>query len=117
MSAVVWSSVWARPGGAGWVGVRPAEIMGRLRSDGVMYFPAPPRPARPAGTGGRPPRHGTALKLSGPQTWPVPAVTTSTQTTRYGPAPAMAWGRLHQQLASRRRSEDHDRPLPVIRRT
>jgi hypothetical protein len=38
----------------------PAEIMGRLRSDRVMYFPAPPRPARPAGTGGRPPRHGAS---------------------------------------------------------
>jgi hypothetical protein len=95
----------------------PAEIMGRLRSDRVMYFPAPPRPARPAGTGGRPPRHGTALKLSGPQTWPVPAVTTSTQTTRYGPARAMAWGRLHQQLASRGSWEDHDGPLPVIEGT
>ena len=69
----------------------PVEIMGRLRSDRVMYFPAPPRPARPAGTSGRPPRHGAALKLSDPQTWPVPVVTTSTQTTRYGTAQAMAW--------------------------
>ena len=86
----------------------PVEIMGRLRSDRVMYFPAPPRPARPAGTSGRPPRHGAALKLSDPQTWPVPVVTTSTQTTRYGTAQAMAWGRLHQQLASRGSWEDHD---------
>ena len=95
----------------------PVEIIGRLRSDRVMYFPAPPRPARPAGTGGRPPRHGAALKLSGPQTWPVPAVTTSTQTTRYGTARAMAWGRLHQQLASRGSWEGHDGPLPVIEGT
>jgi hypothetical protein len=95
----------------------PAEIMGRLRSDRVMYFPAPPRPARPAGTGGRPPRHGAALKLSDPQTWPAPAVTTSTQTTRYGTARAMAWGRLHQQLASRGSWEGHDGPLPVIEGT
>jgi hypothetical protein len=95
----------------------PAEIMGRLRSDRVMYFPAPPRPARPAGTGGRPPRHGAALKLSDPRTWPAPAVTTSTQTTRYGTARAMAWGRLHQQLASRGSWEDHDGPLPVIEGT
>src|SRR5512135_38586 len=71
----------------------PAEVAGRLRSDRVMHFPAPPRPARPAGAGGRPPRHGAALKLSDPQTWPIPAVTTSTQTTRYGTARAMAWGR------------------------
>ena len=95
----------------------PVEIMGRLRSDRVMYFPAPPRPARPAGTSGRPPRHGAALKLSDPQTWPVPVVTTSTQTTRYGTAQAMAWGRLHQQLASRGSWEDHDGPLPVIEGT
>jgi DDE superfamily endonuclease len=60
----------------------PVEIMGRLRSDRVLYFPAPPRPARPAGTGGRPPRHGAALKLADPHTWAAPAVTTSTQTAR-----------------------------------
>src|SRR5579871_6452487 len=95
----------------------PVEIIGRLRSDRVMYFPAPPRPSRPAGTGGRPPRHGAALKLSDPRTWPVPAVTTSTQTTRYGIARAMAWGRLHQQLASRGSWETHDGPLPVIEGT
>jgi hypothetical protein len=95
----------------------PAAIMGRLRSDRVMYFPAPPRPARPAGTGGRPPRHGAALKLSDPQTWAAPVVTTSTQTARYGTARAMAWGRLHQQLASRGGWQDHDGPLPVIEGT
>ena len=95
----------------------PVEIMGRLRSDRVMYFPAPPRPARPAGTGGRPPRHGAALKLSDPRTWPVPAVTTSTQTTRYGTARAAAWGQLHQRLASRAGWESHDGELPVIEGT
>jgi hypothetical protein len=95
----------------------PVEIMGRLRSDRVMYFPAPARPARPAGTGGRPPRHGAVLKLSDPQTWAAPSVTTSTQTARYGTARAMAWGRLHQQLASRGGWEGHDGPLPVIEGT
>ena len=95
----------------------PVEIIGRLRSDRVMYFPAPARPARPAGTGGRPPRHGAALKLSDPQTWAVPSVTTSARTARYGTARAMAWGRLHQQLASRGGWEGHDGPLPVIEGT
>jgi hypothetical protein len=95
----------------------PVEIMGRLRSDRVMYFPAPPGPARPAGTGGRPPRHGAALKLSDPHTWATPAVTTTTQTTRYGTARAMAWARLHQQLASRGSWENHHGPLPVIEGT
>jgi hypothetical protein len=28
----------------------PVDIAGRLRSDRVVYFPAPPRPARPAAT-------------------------------------------------------------------
>lgn len=46
-------------------------------------------------------RYGTGrAQLSGPRTWPVPAVITSTQTTRYGAARAMASGRLHPQLAS-----------------
>jgi hypothetical protein len=95
----------------------PVEVAGRLRSDRVMYFPAPPGPARPAGTGGRPPRHGAVLKLSDPQTWPAPAVTTATGTTRYGTARATAWGRLHQRLASRAGWESHDGELPVIEGT
>ena len=95
----------------------PVEVAGRLRSDRVMHFPAPPRPARPAGTGGRPPRHGAALKLCDPQTWPAPAVTTVTETTRYGTATALAWGRLHQRLASRGSWEGHDGELPVIEGT
>ena len=95
----------------------PAEIMGWLRSDRVMHFPAPPRPARPPGTGGRPPRHGAVLKLCDPQTWPAPAVTTITGTTRYGTATAAAWGRLHQRLASRGGWQSHDGELPVIEGT
>ncbi len=95
----------------------PVEVTGRLRSDRVMYLPAPPRPARPAGTGGRPPRHGAVLKLADPATWPVPAVTTITTTTRYGTATAMAWGRLHQRLAARAGWEDHHGELPVIEGT
>ncbi|HYZ53149.1 MAG TPA: NF041680 family putative transposase [Streptosporangiaceae bacterium] len=95
----------------------PAEVAGRLRSSRVMHFPAPQRPARPAGTGGRRPRHGAVLKLADPQTWPAPAVTTITQTTRYGTATAMAWGRLHQRLGSRCGWENHDGDLPVIEGT
>ena len=41
----------------------PADVTGRLRSDRVMYFPAPPLPARPASTGGRRPRHGQQARL------------------------------------------------------
>ena len=89
----------------------PVEVTGRLRSDRVMYFPAPPR--RP-GTNGRPLRHGDALKLADPGIRPVPAVATVTQTTRYGTAQAAAWDRLHQQLASRAGWEDHDGELPLV---
>jgi hypothetical protein len=92
----------------------PVEIMGRLRGDRVMYFPAPPRVP---GANGRPSRHGAALRLADPGTWPAPAAATSTETTRYGTARAMAWGRLHQRLASRAGWEDHDGELPVIEGT
>jgi hypothetical protein len=92
----------------------PVEVLGRLRSDRVMYFPAPPREP---GANGRPSRHGAALRLADPASWPAPAVTTTTQTTRYGTAAAAAWGRLHQQLASRAGWEDHHGELPVIEGT
>jgi hypothetical protein len=92
----------------------PAEVLGRLRSDRVMYFPAPPRPA---GANGRPARHGQAFRLADEKTRPEPGVTTRAQTTRYGTAAAAAWGRLHQRLASRAGWEDHDGELPVIEGT
>ena len=92
----------------------PVEVLGRLRSDRVMYFPAPPRLP---GTNGRPLRHGAAFKLASERSWPAPAGATVTQTTRYGTARAAAWGRLHQQLASRAGWEDHHGELPVIEGT
>ena len=92
----------------------PVQVLGRLRSDRVMYFPAP---AREPGTNGRPLRHGTVLKLADEATWPEPAVTTVTETTRYGTATAMAWGRLHQRLTGRAGWEDYDGDLPVIEGT
>ncbi|SRR6266571_4379487 len=92
----------------------PVEVLGRLRSDRVMYFPAPPRVP---GTNGRPVRHGAAFRLDGKQPWPVPAVSTRAQTTRYGTAAAAAWGRLHQRLTSRAGWENHHGELPVIEGT
>ena len=44
-------------------------------------------------------------------------MTTATATARYGTALAMAWGRLHQQLASRAGWENHHGELPVIEGT
>ncbi len=92
----------------------PAEVLGRLRSDRVMYFPAPPRLP---GTNGRPLRHGAAFRLADERSWPAPAAATSTATTRYGTARAVAWARLHQQLAARAGWEGHDGELPVVEGT
>ena len=95
----------------------PVDVTGRLRSDRVMYFPAPPLPARPASTGGRRPRHGHKLAFGEPATWPGPAVTTVTDTARYGTAQATAWQHLHQRLEHRGSWEDHDGELPVVEGT
>jgi hypothetical protein len=92
----------------------PVEVLGRLRSDRVMYSPPT---ARQAAACGRPARHGPGLRLDGKQAWPAPAVTTVTETTRYGTATAMARGRLHQRLARQRQWKDHPGPLPVIEST
>jgi DDE superfamily endonuclease len=89
----------------------PVEVLGRLRSDRVLYFPAPPRPH---GRKGRPTRHGPEFKLAGPATWPDSPVTTITPTTRYGTAVARAWDRLHARLTHRAAWLGHDGELPVI---
>ena len=92
----------------------PVELLGRLRSDRVMWLPAPPR--RP-GTNGRPRKHGRELALSGPAACPDPQITTSTATSRYGTAVAAAWDRVHPRLTHRAAWLDHDGPLPVIEGT
>jgi hypothetical protein len=91
----------------------PVELLGRLRSDRVMLLPAPPRPAGP----GRPRKHGGELALADPGTWPVPQVTTSTVTSRYGTAVAAAWDRVHPRLTHRAAWLEHDGDLPVIEGT
>ena len=92
----------------------PVELLGRLRSDRVLFSPAPPREP---GAAGRPSRHGPELKLADPATWPDPPVTTVTETTRYGTAVARSWDRLHPRLTSRAAWEHHDGELPVIEGT
>jgi len=92
----------------------PVELLGRLRSDRVMWLPAPPR--RP-GTNGRPRKHGRELALSDPAALPSPQITTSTETSRYGTAVTAAWDRVHPRLTHRAAWLDHDGPLPVIEGT
>lgn len=89
----------------------PVELLGRLRSDRVLRRPRPPRPA---GAAGRPPRHGPEFALSKPVTWPDPVHVTVTETTRYGTATATSWDRLHPRLTHRGCWADHDGELPVI---
>jgi hypothetical protein len=93
----------------------PVELVGRLRSDRVLYFPAPP--GRRDGKPGRPPRHGDEFRLADPAAWPGPAVTTLTQTARYGTATASSWQRLHPKLERRGAWEHHDSALPVMEGT
>jgi hypothetical protein len=92
----------------------PVELLGRLRSDRVMWLPAPPR--RP-GTNGRPRKHGRELALSDPAACPGPQIATSTATSRYGTATAAAWDRVHPRLTHRAAWLDHDGNLPVMEGT
>ena len=99
----------------------PVELLGRLRSDRVMWQPAPPHQP---GTNGRPRKHGRSsrafrpgLALSHPEACPDPQLTTSTPTSRYGTAVATAWDRVHPRLTHRAAWLDHDGDLPVIEGT
>jgi hypothetical protein len=91
----------------------PVEVLGRIRSDRVLYLPPP---VRPPGTkpNGRPPKHGPEFALARAATWPQPAATTSTGTTRYGTAQATAWDRLHPRLTHRAAWLGHHGELPII---
>ncbi len=68
----------------------PVEMVGRIRSDRVRRLPKPPRMH---GVNGRPPKHGPEFRLTEPETWPEPAITTATDTTNYGKAETQAWDR------------------------
>jgi len=77
----------------------PVEIVVRIRADRVML--RDPGPPRSTPRGGRPRRHGGVLTLAKPDTWHTPHATTSTVTTRYGRADALAWDRMHPCLQRR----------------
>lgn len=89
----------------------PVELLGRLRSDRVFFFPPPPR--APSATG-RPPKHGPEFALADIAAQPEPNAITLTDTSRYGTARACAWNRLHPRLTHRAAWESHDGPLPII---
>ncbi len=89
----------------------PVLLLGRLRADRVLRLP---KPARPSGATGRPPKHGPEFRLDTPPTWPAPQHQTTTVTTRYGTAAAASWDRLHPRLTRRTCWIDHHGDLPVI---
>jgi hypothetical protein len=92
----------------------PVDLLGRLRSDRVLRLPKPPRPP---GATGRPPKHGAEFALADPDTWPAPQHVTTTQTSRYGTAQTASWDRLHPRLTRRTCWIDHDADLPTIEGT
>jgi hypothetical protein len=93
----------------------PVELLGRLRSDRVLYFPPPPQPP---GKIGRPPKHGPEFTFRDEATWPTPAITTTTDTTRYGQAVTRSWDRLHPLLSRRSAWADHpEGELPRVEGT
>jgi hypothetical protein len=99
------------------LGDLPVQLIGRLRSDRVMFRPVPERRAPEPRQTGRPARHGPVLILADPGTWPAPDQATSTTTTRYGTAAATAWTRLHPRLTHRGSWLTHHGVLPIIEGT
>ncbi|MEV6742435.1 NF041680 family putative transposase [Streptomyces sp. NPDC051104] len=90
----------------------PVELLGRMRSDRVLYFPPPPQPP---GKVGRKPKRGAEFKFEDEATWPAPARTTTSATSRYGQAVATAWDGLHPLLSRRSAWADYpEGELPVI---
>ncbi|WSN28918.1 transposase [Streptomyces griseoaurantiacus] len=92
----------------------PVEMVGRVRSDRVMRLPKPPRMH---GVNGRPPKHGPEFRLTKPDTWPEPSITTVTDTRNYGKAETQAWDRVHPRLTHRSSWLDHDGELPLVEGT
>ena len=84
-----------------WAGGAPTGCC-TSRCRRASLAPWPPAAARPE------------FALADPATWPDPAVTTTTATTRYGTAAAQAWDRLHPRLTHRSAWLADDGPLPVI---
>jgi hypothetical protein len=93
----------------------PVQVLGRLRSDRVMYGPAPAR--RRDGKPGRPPRHGHKFTFKDPATWTAPDVEVTAEHTRYGKTRVRAHDHLHPDLERRDAWADHDGQLPIVEGT
>jgi hypothetical protein len=93
------------------------ECLTRIRDDRVFYADPPPRPNRPAGTGGRPPRHGRRHKCSDPKTWARPSASLVSSDPRYGTVKVKAWHGLHPRVIGRGRWAEHGGAPPIVRGT
>jgi len=90
------------------------QVLCRIRDDRVFHADPPPRPNRPPGTGGRPPRHGATFKCSDPTTWPEPSARLDTSDRRYGTVTVQAWPGLHPRLSRRGHWTSYDTP-PIVK--
>src|SRR5258706_185441 len=104
-------SNWLRPGAA----TSPGRVFcpGYARGKGQAQM----IPGRPYSVGAPPEPGRTSWTPTPDAGRPRPAVTTTTETTRYGTAVASSWNRLHPRLTGRGAWADHDGELPVIEGT
>ena len=95
----------------------PILLVGRIRADRVLLTATGPGPVEGPAPMGRPRRHGAAMALAEPDTWPIPTTQTSTATARYGTAVATCWHRMHPRLAHRGSWVAHPGTLPIVEGT
>jgi hypothetical protein len=88
-------------------------LLVRLRADRCFY--ADP-PARPAGTTGRPRRHGTKFNCADPTTWPTPTNALVCHDDQYGTVTVHAWKGLHPKQ-QRHPGHGSKGPRPIVRGT
>jgi hypothetical protein len=92
----------------------PVRLLGRLRSDRVLFCTAGPRRGtRP----GRLPRHGHRFSFADPATHPDPEWETTGTHSRYGSTRARAWTRLHPRPERRGAWREHPGTLPLVEGT
>ena len=90
------------------------ECLTRIRDDRVFFADPPPRPSRPRGTGGRPPRHGRRFKCSEKKTWARPSASLTATDPRYGTVKVKAWHGLHPRVIGRGRWHDYSGAPPIV---
>lgn len=90
----------------------PVRLLARIRSDRMFHAPV----RAYAGTG-RPGRHGPAMKLDDPATWPTPLNRATDVHERYGHVTVTAWGRYHPKLQRRAGWAAHPGALPIVEGT